>query len=172
MVGDAGHFKDPAVGRGIGDAFRQVDALAAAIVAGLDGGEDGVDESMARWGRWRDGDFAEQYWLAHDLGRAGVVPPLAVEVMRRLHAQGEIPRFVDLLNHRSHPSEVFTRPRVLRAAGRLLARADCDRRAPLREVGGLIAEDARRRLRNRRPAYAHARPTSDDVEATEIEHEA
>src|SRR5207248_777077 len=37
LVGDAGHFKDPAAGRGIGDAFLQVDALAPTIVEGLGG---------------------------------------------------------------------------------------------------------------------------------------
>ncbi len=157
LVGDAGHFKDPAVGRGIGDAFRQADTLAAAIVAGLDSGGDSADEAMARWGRWRDREFAEPYWFGQDLGRGGLVSALGVEVIRQLHAEGKVGRFVDLINHRARPSEVVTRPRVLRAAGRLLLRADCDRRALVREVGRLVAEDTRRRLRNRRPTYADAR---------------
>jgi flavin-dependent dehydrogenase len=36
LVGDAGHFKDPSAGRGIGDAFLQVEALVPAILTGLD----------------------------------------------------------------------------------------------------------------------------------------
>src|SRR6201997_2151400 len=74
LVGDAGHFKDPSPGRGIGDAFSQVDALVPAIVAGLNGAGGGLDASLARWGRWRDREFAEHYWLAGDLGKAGALP--------------------------------------------------------------------------------------------------
>jgi 2-polyprenyl-6-methoxyphenol hydroxylase-like FAD-dependent oxidoreductase len=157
LAGDAGHFKDPAVGRGIADAFLQVDALAPAIAAGLGGHGSGLDESMARWGRWRDRDFAEHYWLANDIGKAGPVPAVGLEVVRRLQAQGKIGQFMEMLNHRLRPSELLTRSRTLGATGRLLARPGCDRRAILRELGGLIAEDTRRRLLNRRPDYAAPR---------------
>jgi flavin-dependent dehydrogenase len=154
LVGDAGHFKYPAVGRGIGDAFRQVDALAPTIAAALDDGPDALDEAMARWGRSRDRDFAEHYWLAQDMGKAGPVPEVGVEVLRELLHRGEMRQFMDLFNHRADPSKVLSRTRGLRAAGRLLARAGDERRALLRGVGELVAEDARRRLRRRRPAYA------------------
>src|ERR1700692_2821026 len=73
LVGDAGHFNDPSPGRGIGSAFCQVDALVPAIVAGLTGSGDAQDARLARWGRWRDRDFAEYYWLANDPGKAGRV---------------------------------------------------------------------------------------------------
>ncbi|MDQ6796720.1 MAG: hypothetical protein M3011_01630, partial [Actinomycetota bacterium] len=48
LVGDAGHFKDPAPGQGISDAFRQGEVLAAAIV-GAGGVATATDEAMTRW---------------------------------------------------------------------------------------------------------------------------
>jgi flavin-dependent dehydrogenase len=154
LVGDAGHFKDPAFGRGIGDAFRQAEVLASAIVAGLDGSGNGLDEMLAGWGRWRDGEFAEQYWAAADLGKAGPFPAVASELVRRFDAQGEIALFLDLLNHRGKPSEVITLFRLLGATGALLARRGSDRRRVLRELGELTAEYTRRQWLNRHPAYS------------------
>jgi flavin-dependent dehydrogenase len=172
LVGDAGHHKDPTPGRGIGDAFRQVDALAPAIVAGLDGSGDGLDEALKRWGRWRDREFAEPYWMATDLGKAGPVPTPVPELLRRLHAQGKIDLFMDLLGHRCRPSAVLSPARVLGATGRLLARGGCDRAALLREVGALVAEDSRRRWRNRRPVFAPDDPTTDEAGRKEVGEDA
>src|SRR5205085_1366956 len=39
LVGDAGYFKDPTPGQGIGDAFGQVDRLAPVIASGLRGSD-------------------------------------------------------------------------------------------------------------------------------------
>jgi flavin-dependent dehydrogenase len=153
LAGDAGHFKDPAPGRGIGDALLQADALAPAIVRGLDGSGAGLDEEMAAWGRWRDKEFAEHYWLANDLGQAGTVPPVLVEMIRCLHERGAIDRFLDVLNHRAKPSQVVTPP-VLLGVLRRVARRKGQRAALLREVGELGLVDARRRWLNWRPAYA------------------
>jgi 2-polyprenyl-6-methoxyphenol hydroxylase-like FAD-dependent oxidoreductase len=75
LVGDAAHFKDPTAGRGISDAFAQVDALAPAIVSGLDGSGHGIDAAMAEWGRWRDEEFASHYWFATAMGRETVASP-------------------------------------------------------------------------------------------------
>jgi 2-polyprenyl-6-methoxyphenol hydroxylase-like FAD-dependent oxidoreductase len=169
LVGDAGHHKDPTPGRGISDAFRQVDALVPAIVAGLDGSGHGLDEALKRWGRWRDGEFAEHYWMATDLGKAGPPPTPVPELMRRLHAQGKIDLFMDLLGHRRRPSAVLSPARVLGATGRLLARRGCDRRALLREVGALVAEDSRRRWRNRHPVYAPEDARADDGGLKEVD---
>lgn len=160
LVGDAGHFKDPALGQGIGDAFRQADTLAPVILSALDGSAEGIDGALARWGRWRDEDAAEHYWLATDLGKAGPLAAALPEIQRRLLAQGRIDLFLDLFSHRSRPSEVFSVPRLLGATGRLLARRGGERRALLRELGALIAEDARRRRLDRRPAYVAAGETA------------
>src|SRR5439155_22050861 len=68
LVGDAGHFKDPAPGRGIGDAFIQAEKLASTIVAVLNESDQVLDAALRRWGRWRDKEFGEHYWFANDLG--------------------------------------------------------------------------------------------------------
>src|SRR5438128_1009183 len=167
LAGDAGHFKDPAPGRGIGDAFRQVDALAPAIVAGLGGSDANLDEALVRWGHWRDRDFAEHYWLAHDLGQSGTVPAVLSEIVRRLNEQGKAGSLLDLLNHRVKPSRLLTPARLLGATARLVARERGQRRAILGEVAALASQDARRRWLNRRPAYAAAELFPANGEPTE-----
>jgi 2-polyprenyl-6-methoxyphenol hydroxylase-like FAD-dependent oxidoreductase len=168
LVGDAGHFKDPAPGQGIGDAFRQVDALAPAIVSGLQTADENLDGRLESWAQWRDTDAAEHYWFAVDLGRAGTIPTPLPELARRLIEKGRIDEFVNLFNHRTKPPGVISPPRLMSATARLLARRGCDRRALLREVRQLAAEDARRKRLNRRPAYVD--PTvSPDAGPTEVE---
>jgi 2-polyprenyl-6-methoxyphenol hydroxylase-like FAD-dependent oxidoreductase len=168
LVGDAGHFKDPAPGQGIQDAFRQVEFLAAAILGAINDSPSALDKALAGWARWRDHDAAEHYWLAVDLGRAGVAPAVLPEIARRLSERGQLDQFLDLFNHRSAPSKVLTPPRVLAATARLLARGGCDRRALLAEVGGLIAQDARRKRLARHPAYVPLE-TSMDAGPAEVE---
>jgi 2-polyprenyl-6-methoxyphenol hydroxylase-like FAD-dependent oxidoreductase len=153
LLGDAGHFKDPAPGRGIGDAFLQADSLAPAIAAGLDGSGAGVDPAMKEWGRWRDREFAEHYWLATDLGKAGTAPVVLVKMIQDLVARDEIDLFLEFLSHRISPSELVTPGRVLGAIGSLMAERGGERMAILREVWELGTTDARRRWLNRRPAY-------------------
>ncbi|HEY2767952.1 MAG TPA: FAD-dependent monooxygenase [Solirubrobacteraceae bacterium] len=152
LCGDAGHFKSPGPGRGIGDAFIQAESLATTILGALDGGDAALDGAMRRWGRRRDREFAGHYWLAYDLEEEGGVPAVLVEILRDLHAEGRAGLFFDLLNHRARPSQVLAPPRVLRASARLLRRPG--RRSLLSELGALGARDARRRWRNRRPSYA------------------
>jgi flavin-dependent dehydrogenase len=156
LSGDAGHFKSPAPGRGIGDAFLQADSLASAIAGALGGADGELDAAMSRWGRWRDREFAEHYWLAYDLEEPGPVPAVLVEMLRALQRQGKAGLFFELLNHRVRPSQLLTPPRVIGASARLLASGRTQRGALLRKLGALGAQDLRRRWRNRRPVYAAA----------------
>jgi 2-polyprenyl-6-methoxyphenol hydroxylase-like FAD-dependent oxidoreductase len=156
LSGDAGHFKSPAPGRGIGDAFMQAQSLAGAIAGALDGSDAVLDAATSRWGRDRDREFAEHYWLAYDLEERGAVPAVLVEILRGLHSRGEAGKFFDLLNHRVRPSRLLTPSRVMGATARLLATGRTNRRALLGELGELGARDLRRRLQNRRPVYAVA----------------
>ncbi len=153
LVGDAGHFKDPAAGQGIGDAFRQGEALAPVIVRGLGCSDDQLDQALADWGRWRDWDAIEHYWLATDMGNAGKPPVALPEVGKRLLALDELGPLIELFSHRGRPSQVFTPTRLVAAIGRAFAQPGCDRRAVLGEVRALAAVNARRRLRYRRPSY-------------------
>ena len=77
---------------------------------------------MRDWGRWREREFAEHYWLAYDLEEAGTVPPVLVELLRGLQRRGRSGDFFNALNHRARPSQVLTPPRMLAAGTRLLRR--------------------------------------------------
>jgi hypothetical protein len=94
------------------------------------------------------------------------------EAARRLQGRGKLDQIFELQNHRTKPSQVVTPPRVLGATVRLLARRETDRRALLREVGALVAEDFKRRRLNRKPVYAGASPAVADAGPTEIEDNA
>jgi 2-polyprenyl-6-methoxyphenol hydroxylase-like FAD-dependent oxidoreductase len=51
LVGDAGHHKDPVIARGIADAFRDADLVAAAVAEGWDSD---LDAALTEYGRQRD----------------------------------------------------------------------------------------------------------------------
>jgi flavin-dependent dehydrogenase len=53
LAGDAGHHKDPVIARGISDALRDADLIAAAVVAGWDAD---LDEALAEYPVRRDRD--------------------------------------------------------------------------------------------------------------------
>jgi flavin-dependent dehydrogenase len=169
LAGDAGHFKDPAAGRGIGDAFDQVQSLAPAIIAGLGGTREELERELARWGRARDRQFAEHYWFGTDLGKAGSLPSVLPEMGRRMHARGEFGEFLDIQNHRVRPSRVITPPRVAAAVGGLLLRPATTRRALVRELGEFALQEGRRRYLNRRPAYLDPGPAEGRSEAVELD---
>jgi flavin-dependent dehydrogenase len=164
LVGDAGQFKDPAAGQGIGDAFRQGEALAPAIIRGLGGSNEVLDRALKEWWRWRDWDAIGHYWLATDMGKQGRAPAPMPEVAKWLREHGELDALIDLFSHRGRTTAVFTPPRVGAAIGRLLARRGCDRRALLGEARALGAENARRLRVYLRPEYEEA----PDAGATEV----
>jgi 2-polyprenyl-6-methoxyphenol hydroxylase-like FAD-dependent oxidoreductase len=123
LVGDAGHFKDPAAAQGMADAFRQAERLAGDITAGL-GGVTPVDEALAGWWAWRDADAIEMHWFAADLGAAGPVPTVLVEALRDLQASPErLWQFWAVFHHRVRPSEVLTPERFGAVAERLAGTA-------------------------------------------------
>jgi flavin-dependent dehydrogenase len=166
LVGDAGHFKDPAPGRGISDAFSQVDRLAPAIVSGLGRSGRSLDEAMARWGRWRDAEFTPHYWLATDFGEAGHPPAVLPEIFGQLKAQGRSDLFYEVLNHRASPMELITPSRLLGATARLVARR---KRGALREMAMLGARELHRRRLNRWPAYAAPGVATEDAVPADTE---
>ncbi|CAM5279288.1 hypothetical protein SALBM135S_08620 [Streptomyces alboniger] len=150
LLGDAGHFKDPAGGRGIGDAFHQADSPAIGAALG-ESGTAGLGHT-AGFGRWRDRTYAEYYGLASDLGVAGLIAGV-VRVVRGLHADGKVDGVLNLLSHRASVLEVLTPGRVLGATGRAVLRGRARRRSALRELRRLTATEIRRRRAMRRPVY-------------------
>jgi 2-polyprenyl-6-methoxyphenol hydroxylase-like FAD-dependent oxidoreductase len=159
LAGDAGQFKDPAPGQGMTDAFRQVAALAPAIVGGIDGSDPELDAAVEAWAKWRNRDAFEHHWLCSDTGSAGRSPAVLSEMMRRAADRGEFDRFFEIFQHRAMPSQVVTPVRLLSGTASLLARRGCDRRAVLREVGGLVTTNVRRERLRRAPVFVDsARP--------------
>ena len=175
LVGDAGHFKDPTPGQGIADALRQAERLAS-VIAGAWAGAAGVapterelDRALAGWWRWRDRDAQEMHWFAQDLGAAGAVPAVFVEIVRRLAAEPDGLRLaLDVFNHRVRPSQLLTPARLAAGAGQALGRGH-PAGAVLGEVRRIAAREVRRRWWNHRPLYAERSPVGDpDPAATSV----
>ncbi|UNZ19548.1 NAD(P)/FAD-dependent oxidoreductase [Streptomyces sp. 891-h] len=160
LLGDSGHFKDPAGGRGIGDAFHQAERLAPAVAAALEGSDAEVDRATAAFGRWRDRHYAEYYGLAADLGMDGPIAAVVPRVVARLHARGRTDEVLDLLSHRASVLRVLSPARVLAATGGLLARpAPPGRRlTALTGLGALAATEVRRRRAMARPVHSTGQP--------------
>lgn len=166
LVGDAGHFKDPAPGQGIGDAFRQAEALAPVIAGTIGGPDAALDAGLRAWARWRDRDAGEHYWLAVDFGAAGRTPTVLVQATRLLYEQGRAPDLGDVFQHRRTPSSVVTPSLLLRAAATAMRRPGADRAEILRGVSDVIATDTRRRRLARRPEFV---PLAEHRDAGETE---
>jgi 2-polyprenyl-6-methoxyphenol hydroxylase-like FAD-dependent oxidoreductase len=151
LVGDAGHFKDPAPGQGIADALRQTEKLATAIVDGL--GNSNLDTSMQRWWRWRDRDAYEMYWYARNAGAPGVTSALITQTLRDIAADPDATRmFLQILNHDVRPSKLFTPARLARAAARVFRHEPGRIVATVKEIVSAGRQNARQgRQRRLRP---------------------
>jgi len=155
LVGDAGHFKDPAPAQGMSDALRQAERLAETIAAGL--GDRDVAGRLAAWWEWRDQDAWEMYWFANQGGAAGPMSRVAVEMLRGLSRETDGPeRFLRVLNHDLAPSALFTAGRGLRALA--TAAAARPRALPqlLSETRVLAASQFRQRRRRRPTVFQRA----------------
>jgi 2-polyprenyl-6-methoxyphenol hydroxylase-like FAD-dependent oxidoreductase len=148
LVGDAGHFKDPTPGQGIGDAFRQADRLALAIEDGL--GNSSVDAAIQRWWRWRDDDAYGMYWFAQDMGAPGVSSPLMTHLLRDIAADPDATQLLfRVLNHEVRPSGLLTTSRSARAAARALRAEPSHAVATLKEIFTAARENTRRARQRR-----------------------
>jgi flavin-dependent dehydrogenase len=81
LVGDAGYHKDPFTAQGISDAFRDAEAIATAIDAGLSGREL-LEDALARYEFNRNEGAMPMYEFTCDLARMEPPPP----EMQRLFA--------------------------------------------------------------------------------------
>lgn len=150
LVGDAGHFKDPHPGQGIGDAFRQGERLAQDIEEGL--GNNTLDAATQRWWRWRDHDAYEMYWFAVMMGAPGAQSPLKRSVFRGIAADDEASRMLfRVLNREVRPSQLLTPQRAIRGAASALRDEPRQFRATLKEVAISVAQTARRIRRGSTP---------------------
>jgi 2-polyprenyl-6-methoxyphenol hydroxylase-like FAD-dependent oxidoreductase len=152
LVGDAGHFKDPTPGQGIADALRQVERLAPAIEASLDGAQPD-DAPLLDWWRWRDEDAWEMYWFAQDIGAAEGPQHLGAVVGTRFAEEpATVEKLLRILNHELPPSSLFTPGFVFSVLAAALRDGRGLRREVLAEARDLAVEEVRRaRRRRRRP---------------------
>lgn len=79
LVGDAGFLKDPVLGQGINDAFRDADLLADAIEAGLSGSAP-LEQALAGYQQQRDAASAEMYALNHEFSKLNPTPELLMKM--------------------------------------------------------------------------------------------
>ena len=155
LLGDAGHFKDPAPGQGIADALRQAERLSEAIVAGLGAGD--LDARLQHWWAQRDDDALERHTWAHGFGAAGPPPRILLEAQRQTLARRDAAeRFWGPSLQRHRPGHAVGRSAVLRATAGAVARrrvAPARALAELRDAGRRDAayRRARRTARGRRP---------------------
>jgi flavin-dependent dehydrogenase len=167
LVGDAGHFKDPAPGQGIADAVRQAERLAESVCYGID--THSLGDQLARWWRWRDHDAAEMYWWAREYGRAGVQSPLMVEMFRSLAANPRTLRAAHAIAwHQQRPFRIFSPVRASTAAARLLARGGTPRGKVVANLLTLGGRDFQRRWRTHRPVYEEGRAREAQEEPEEV----
>jgi flavin-dependent dehydrogenase len=80
LVGDAGFLKDPILGQGMNDAFRDADLLADAIDAGLSGRAP-LDEALAGYQQQRDAASAENYAVNHEFSKLNPTPDLLMQMV-------------------------------------------------------------------------------------------
>jgi 2-polyprenyl-6-methoxyphenol hydroxylase-like FAD-dependent oxidoreductase len=150
LVGDAGHFKDPAPGQGIADALRQAERLAGTIADGLADGA--LERGLADYWSWRDGDAAPRHAWAHAFGAAGPPPHVLIQAQRDiLSGPDAAERFWGPSMQSVSPADLLGLLPMLRAAVRGVAHR---RFSPVAAVGDVVTF-ARRELRYQRQE-AHA----------------
>ena len=159
LVGDAGHFKDPMPGQGIGRVSPS-QQLAQAIEDGRDNNT--IDASLQRWWRWRDDDAYAMYWFASDLGAPGAPTPLNTALSRHMRDNPEVPLLLlRMLNRDISPSQFLTPSRLARIAARALLDRPDRAFAAAKEMAGRVRLNAQRN-RQKRVDWHHqgATPTA------------
>ena len=87
LVGDAGYLKDPILGRGIDDAFRDAELLSTAMDAGLSGTQPMV-EALAGYQATRDAIVKDVYELNQAFAQ---MPEWSMELLMRLGQAQAVP---------------------------------------------------------------------------------
>jgi uncharacterized protein (TIGR03083 family) len=134
LVGDAGHFKHPTTGQGIGDALAQAEHVAQDLLGG---------GNLTGYEQWRAERSAEAYEFSF---RAARLPEqLTAARFAGLAADAVAgQQFLDTFTRRVRLSEVFTRARSLR--WRAAAAYEDGLRRLVALVDGLSTEDLRTRV--------------------------
>ena len=97
LVGDAGLLLDPITGQGIGDAFRDAELLAGAVIAGL-GGDRPLAAALADYQRARDRAARPMYDLTARLAALSPPRPGEMALFEALsRSQPDADRFIAML---------------------------------------------------------------------------
>ena len=168
LVGDAGHFKDPAPGQGIADALRQAERLAGTVAAGL--GEGTLERRLADWWGWRDHDAAPRHVWAHGFGSAGPPAHVLIQAQRDILARPDAAeRFWGVSMQRIAPPAVLGPATMLRAAVHGALRGRFSPGQAVSDLAGLAARDVRyRRALRTRPVTGAAARAAATATAQEV----
>jgi 2-polyprenyl-6-methoxyphenol hydroxylase-like FAD-dependent oxidoreductase len=115
LVGDAGYHKDPITAQGISDAFRDAEAMAAAL-DDVFAGRLPFDDAMARHQRVRDEAAMPMFELTCDFANLEEPPPPKMQqLLEAIHGNPEaMSDFVSTLGGVISPSEFFGAENVAR----------------------------------------------------------
>jgi uncharacterized protein (TIGR03083 family) len=134
LVGDAGHFKHPTTGQGIGDALAQAEYVAADLLGGGD---------LAGYEQWRTDRSTEAYEFSFRTAR--LPEPLTASRYAGLAADPvAAQQFLDTFTRQTRLSDVFTRERSRR--WRAAAAYEDGLRRLVALVDGLPDRDLRTRV--------------------------
>jgi 2-polyprenyl-6-methoxyphenol hydroxylase-like FAD-dependent oxidoreductase len=148
LAGDAGLVMDPITGQGIGNALRDADGLAAALVSGLGGGSS-LRRALGRWHRARDRERRGMYRMTTALAAFGpdrlgpaLFPAIAAD-------PAEATRFLGVLAGVEPAARYFAPANLLRLVGaRGLTRLALDRThaltAKVRQISSGVLPPGRR----------------------------
>jgi 2-polyprenyl-6-methoxyphenol hydroxylase-like FAD-dependent oxidoreductase len=123
LVGDAGWRLDPITGQGIGDALRDADLLATAVLRGLSGAQP-LPDALADYHATRDRAGMPLYQFTCDRARlAPPAPPMQQLFGALQHSQPDMDRFAGVAAGITSLSEFFAPENVGRIIGQSTARA-------------------------------------------------
>lgn len=154
LVGDAGHFKDPLSGRGVGDALHQVVSFAAMAIDTAEIAPHRLDRALTRWWRRRDEHFLAHYWLSVDMASLEPVSPLVADVFRHLDQHNLAGDLLQILSHRIDPTDLVTPTRLASSAVRNVRRGTVPLRAAWADLSAVVGRDVGRRRLHRHPDLA------------------
>jgi flavin-dependent dehydrogenase len=121
LVGDAGYHKDPITAQGMTDAFRDAEALAEAIDAGLSELRPLAD-ALADYQTHRDGVVMPMYEMTYQLAALQPPPPEMQELMRALRGnQSDTDRFLGTVAGTTPIAEFYAPENLERIVGAGLA---------------------------------------------------
>ena len=117
LVGDAGYMKDPITAQGMTDAFRDADALAAAVHAGF-AGRATMDEALTWYEQQRDEHVMPMFRHTCELARLAPMPPPMLDLLRAIEDKpDEISRFLGTTTGATPVAEFYSPQNMARLVG-------------------------------------------------------